>query len=329
MTKKVGQPERAIRMIDALQQRHVILAFPFAVIRKFGDDRGGALGALIAYYSFMALFPALLVIYTLAGFIVPHYPSFEHDITHSVLRQFPVIGPQLQTRISTNVHPLHGNLIALIVGVAGATWGALGITQIAQFAMNEIWDVPNKYRPGFFPRLGRSVLLALLMLVGLVGSSVIAGLGAALHLNRFGMIATTIGSVAVVFLSTFAMFRIVTVADVKAIQLLPGVVSITIGLEVLQTIGLALLRHQLRHASNVYGTFGLIIGLVGWLYLFAQMIVYSAEANVVYLQRLWPRSIVQPPLTRADKRALIDIARREERRKDQNITVDFDDASNT
>jgi membrane protein len=40
------------RDADGLQQRHVWLAFPLAVWKKFSDDRAGQLAALIAYYAF-------------------------------------------------------------------------------------------------------------------------------------------------------------------------------------------------------------------------------------------------------------------------------------
>jgi hypothetical protein len=55
----------------------------------------------------------------------------------------------------------------------------------------------------------------------------------------------------------------------------------------------------------------------------AQVILYGAEVNVVRARRLWPRSILQPPLTEADQRALIDLAKQEERRPEQAINVQF------
>ena len=42
------------------------MAFPFAVFKKFGDDRASQLAALIAYYGFFSLFPLLLVFATVA-----------------------------------------------------------------------------------------------------------------------------------------------------------------------------------------------------------------------------------------------------------------------
>ena len=59
--------QRILRAIDQYQQRRRWLAFPFAVNKKFGDDQGGYLAALIAYYGFFSLFPLLLVFTSILG----------------------------------------------------------------------------------------------------------------------------------------------------------------------------------------------------------------------------------------------------------------------
>src|SRR4029453_8343757 len=78
-----------------------------------------------------------------------------------------------------------------------------------------------------------------------------------------------------------------------------------------------LVGHSLKHAQQVYGFFAIVLGLMSWLFLSAQVILYGAEVNVVGARRLWPRSILQPPLTEADQRALTDLAKQEERRPEQ------------
>ena len=39
--------QRIVSRIDGFQQRHRPLGFAFAVVKKFGDDRGGNLAALL------------------------------------------------------------------------------------------------------------------------------------------------------------------------------------------------------------------------------------------------------------------------------------------
>ena len=53
--------ERLLAWADALQQRHGVLGFPYAVVKKYGDDAGGRQAALITYYGFLSIFPLLLV----------------------------------------------------------------------------------------------------------------------------------------------------------------------------------------------------------------------------------------------------------------------------
>ena len=83
---------RPVRVFDRAQQRRAWLAIPVAVIRKFSDDQGGSLAALVAYYSFFSLFPLLLVFVTVLGFVLQGNPGAQQSIEHSVLGQFPVIG---------------------------------------------------------------------------------------------------------------------------------------------------------------------------------------------------------------------------------------------
>ena len=59
-----------IGKLDDYQRRHPWLGFPFAVVKKFGDDEAGKQAALMAYYAFFSLFPLMLVMVTVLGFIV-------------------------------------------------------------------------------------------------------------------------------------------------------------------------------------------------------------------------------------------------------------------
>jgi hypothetical protein len=56
-----------------------------------------------------------------------------------------------------------------------------------------------------------------------------------------------------------------------------------------------------------------------------EITVYSAEINVVLARRLWPRAIVQPPLTEADRASMALQALQNQRRPEQHIEVTFDD----
>ncbi len=96
----------------------------------------------------------------------------------------------------------------------------------------------------------------------------------------------------------------------------------------LQYVGGALVDHTLRHASQVYGFFAMVLGLLAWIYLGSQLTVYAAEVNVVQHRRLWPRS-VRAPLTPADREVLSQMVLKHRSRSDQRVSVDFDSERDT
>src|SRR5258708_11652684 len=118
--------------------------------------------------------------------------------------------------------------------------------------------------------------------------------------------------------------RVLTPRGVPAGKLVPGAVAGGVAWTVVQAIGASLVHRFLRSAS-VYGVFATVLGLLAWIYLGVEITVYAAETNVVLARRLWPRSIVQPPLTRADRVVLAAQALQNQRRDDQHVAVSDDD----
>ncbi|MER8188268.1 YihY/virulence factor BrkB family protein [Kitasatospora sp. NPDC094015] len=313
--------ERAVRGIDRAQQRHTPPAVVIGVVRKYGDDRGGLLAALITYYGFVALIPLLLLLSTVLGFVLHGHPGAQRAVVDSALADFPIIGDQLRQ----NVHSVQGSGIALVVGLVGLVYGALGIAQVLQHAMAEIWNVRNTDRPGYWPRLARSALLFTTLATGLLLATAAAAL---IGTTLTGLPARTGALVLSAVLNSalcLACLRILTPAGVPVRALLPGCALAGPLFTLLQAFGAVLVTHQLRHATAVYGFFATVIGLLSWLYLAAQITLYAAETNVVLHRRLWPRSLLQPPLTGPDEEVLTAVARQEERRPEQHVEVTFTD----
>ena len=313
--------ERLVRRVDAFQQRHRLPAFVFGVVKKFGDDRAGSLAALMAFYGFLALFPLLLLTVTVLGFIAQHNPDFQQRLVDSALSDFPVIGDQ----IKQNVKALHGTGLGLAVSLIGLAWGSLGFTQAAQHAMAQVWNVPGVDRPGFFPRLARGAAIIAVLGLGSVATTSFSGVGVFnstdLAFRGLTLIVTAILNVAI----AAAAFRLLTPRPVPSRDLVPGAVLVGVAWTVLQLIGGYLISQRLQQTSQVYGVFAIVLGLLFWLMLIAQISLYAAELNVVLARRLYPRSIVQPPLTGPDRQALRQLAQQEERRPEERVRVDFDD----
>jgi YihY family inner membrane protein len=310
---------RLIRRLDAYQQRHRSLAFIWAVQKKFGDDQAGNLCALITYYGFLSLFPLLLVLVTVLGFVLHENESLREDILDSALAQFPIIGDQIEN----NLGSVPGSGIGLVIGLLVTFYGGLGVCNAAQDAMNRVWAVPMRARPGFFPRLVRSLALIGTLGMGVLITTVLSGVGGGASLD--GWLRAVVLLVAFVFnVALFLIaFRVLTAHDVAWADLWPGAVIAAIGWQILQAIGGLLVSHQLKGMSQTYGLFALVIGLLAWIFLQTRIVLYAAEVNVVRAQRLWPRSISPPPLTEADKRAYESYARTEERRPETDVRLEI------
>jgi YihY family inner membrane protein len=314
----VNRIERLLRVIDLLQQRHSVLAFPIGVVKKFGDDEAGKHAALLAYYGFFSVFPLMLVFVTLLGYALANNQALQDRVIDTLVQQFPVLGTQIQDSIKT----IQGSGIGLAVGILGTLWGGLGITQSAQDAMNAVWNVPRKDRPNFWLRLARGLGALLLLVAGIFAATTLAQQGTA-RSGVLGRLIPFAGSLLFNLLLVALMFRVLTATRMPWRRLLPGAAVGAVGWSVLQAVGVSIVNRQLERANLVYGVFAVVIVLLSWLYLSAQLLLYAAEINVVLARRLWPRSLLQPPLTEPDRQVLTALAETEERRPEQTIEVRF------
>ena len=313
--------ERAVRKVDAVQRRHMPAAFVVGVVKKYGDDHGGVLVANLAFSAFISLFPLLLILTTALGLTAALDPAFKAEALKAVGDQFPVIGHQLTGK----VHELQrSSVIGLIVGLAGLIWGATGLAQAGLFTMEQVWNLPGPDRPGFVQRLGRAGQFLLLLGVGVLATTLVAGLNNYTR-NAAIFIALAEAGAAVVNIGMYAAaFRLLTPRIVPTRKLLPGAVIGGIAWTLLQFLGTYLVRHFL-HSDSAYTIFATVLALVAWINLAVQLTVYAAEVNVVLARRLWPRSIVQPPLTEADRASIALQALQNQRREEERVQVSFDD----
>jgi YihY family inner membrane protein len=315
----VNVVEKGVRRFDQFQQRHAVLAVPIAVMQKFGNDQAGGKAVQIAYYGLFSLFPLLLLLATLLGYVLHGHPQVQKDILNSALSDFPIIGPSLQG----NTHSLQGSAIAVTVGVLGTLYGAQGVGQAALNAMNSIWNVPYKNWPNFFGRRLRGYAWLATLGLSTVASTTIAGFGSAWLHGDLAWVWTQ----AVAFLLNFGVFYFIFAVLVAGSlgwrDVIVGVVLATVFWQGLQLGGGLYVRHSLTHADEVYGFFAIVIGLLSWLFIAAQLMLLAAEINVVRLYHLWPRSLTQPPLIAADRATFERLAKMEERRPEVVISIGF------
>jgi membrane protein len=317
--------KRLMARADQLQQRHAWLAFPIATWKKFGDDQAGNLAALIAYYAFASIFPLLLVLVTVVDITLRDHPALQQRVLTSALSQYPVIGDQLRS----NVHSLKATGLALIIGLVGTFLGARGVASATQNALNSAWQVPFFRRPSFPWSLLRNLGLIAIVGPAEIATIILSSIAGNGHLlsgagAHIAAIAVSLVLNAGVF---WLAFRLATAAEVAASDLRLGAIIAAIAWQALQLLGGYIVGHELASNSSLYGAFGIVLGLIAWLYLQAQITLYAVELNVVRAHRLWPRSLFPPPMTPQDLSAYRLYASAEQRRAGLEIELHCSDAA--
>ncbi|MCC6438093.1 MAG: YihY/virulence factor BrkB family protein [Acidimicrobiales bacterium] len=316
--------------LDRFQRRHRWAAFPIGVLYKFFDDQGSYLAALITYYGFVSLFPLLLLLASILGFVLSGDPDLQNRILDSAIGQFPIVGTELG-----RPGGLQGNTAAVLVGAIVAIYGALGVAQALQHAMNTMWAVPRNRRPN--PLLSRLRGLVLLGLGGLtvLATTVLNTLGSAAEAvfdTRLDRGVTLLAAVAAVVLNTAVFvvaFRLATARALEPGQVLRGAVLAALFWQLLQRFGKTY-AERLLDDTSLYGAFAFVLGLLAWLYLAALGVVLAAEVNVVRAKRLYPRALLTPftddvQLTPADETVYTDVATAQRLKGVQTIEVSFTD----
>jgi uncharacterized BrkB/YihY/UPF0761 family membrane protein len=132
-----------------------------------------------------------------------------------------------------------------------------------------------------------------------------------------------VGSTVLNFVLIMAAFKVMIAAPLGWREIALGAALAAIFWQTLQLIGSWYVGRGLQHNSDTYGFFAVVIVLLSWIYLGAQLFLLAAEINVVQHYRLWPRSVVQPPLTAADRKVFERLTRMAVRRPEAELSIAF------
>ncbi|MBW4061754.1 YihY/virulence factor BrkB family protein [Candidatus Saccharibacteria bacterium] len=310
-----------LESLDTYQQKHQFPGLTYGVIRKYGDDNGGYLAALITYYGFLALFPLLLVLASLIKIALSYHVPFAINVSHAVGNIFPLFGDDLQS----NIHGISKTGVGLIVGIIISLWGARGVADALRYALNEIWGVPRSARGTFADGVGRSLRIIFVGGGGFILASVVSTYVQTFGGNVAVTVLANLMSAAIIYLTLLGVFVLAKPEGVKRSQMRHGAIATAMSFQLLQLVGAYIITHQIHNLSLVYGTFAVVLGLIFYLSIQAQILVYALEYNVVRVRRLWPRSLTQDPITDEDKLAFAAQAKKEGVVKDEVIRVGFKD----
>ena len=293
---------------DRLQRRHGVLGFPYAVIKKYGDDDGGREAALMTYYGFLSTFPLLLLGVAVLSRILADNPELRHRLITAI------VPPALHSTVENSVTSLPMSTIPFIVGLIGLLFSGTGIVFSASQTLNHVAAVPRRLRGGFASRYLRVfVVLAVLLLGALAVGALTVVVTALPRVPEAERAVAALGSAVVIFSVLLFSTRLLLARPAPVRALWPAAFLGAVAVTLVLNLGTALLARLVSKAGAVYGSFATVAGMFALLYLVNEVLVYAAEIAAVRYAGLWPRALDVNRPTPADIRAMTLLAREQER----------------
>jgi len=289
--------QRLQSWFDSFQQAHKSVGFPYAVIKKYSDDEAGYQAALITYYGFLSFFPLLIVATAIIQSISQKDAGLREQFISSINSYFPAIGQSLTESINT---PSKTGL-ALFAGLIITFYGARGVADAMQHALNHIWAVPRHKRATFPKAPLRSLGMIVFAGLGLVVAASFNGWATGADHDAASRFALWLSGFTCLFLTLWGIFTFGSSARKRPFSNIPGAFFAALGILLLQVLGSYIVTRQLKSLTGLNAQFAITLVLMFWMYLQAQLVMYAIEFNSVRALRLWPRSLNNKPPSKADK----------------------------
>jgi YihY family inner membrane protein len=296
--------------LDEAQQHRPALGIPLATVKKFTEDKSPSLASMMAFWTFFSIFPLLLSLVTVLGYVLPAAEKKR------VLEQISGYLPLLD---ANSIGGLQGNWFALVVGLLSALWSGSAVVRVTQDAFNAVWEVPQVQRPKLAEQLLRSLQALLTIGLGLLASALLIGFVSgddpSVSIGVLGRVLAYAVTIAVDIGLFMVAFRMLTDRQISFRDVLPGAVFSGVAFWILQVCSSLIITRRLGSAQATYGTFATVITILWWFYLQSMLTLLGAQLNVVLKRHYYPRGLIDAPRTEADRRILADYA--EERRYDE------------
>jgi membrane protein len=316
--------------VDRFQRRRRSVGIPLAVLYKYFDDMGPFMAAGLTYYAFVAIFPILLLLSSILGFLLQDNDELKTELLEGTLGQFPIVGTQLSAPDG-----ITGSVTTIVVGLLISLYGVTGLGSAAQNVLNTAWAVPRNSRLNPIVARVRTLFMMVFAGVVVVTLPVLSSLLLNLDVLDLGLegwlgVLASLLSVAVTAAVFSLMMRYTTTRRPSFWTALPGGLFIAVGWHLLQLLGGAYVSRIITRATDINAVFALVLGLVALIYLASVVAVLGIEVSVVLRRRLYPRALLTPftdnvELTEADRRAYDSYAKAQRHKGFQHVQVTFDD----
>ena len=262
------------------RQRYAVVDVVVETLDGWRKHLSGRNASVLAFWTFLSIFPLMLAATTILGFVLEGNEELQQRIIDGALNDIPVLGQQL----ADDPASLDGNIWALLIGVGAALWSASKAFVGLQGALDDTWEVAVDHRAPMPVQRGRALVGMVIIGLAHLTSIATASTVRALDLPAGADTMLLLVGLAIHMLAIAAMYRYLTSADPTWRDVWPGAIGAGIAYSVLQHFGVALVDRIQNNASDTYGNFAIVLGLVTWLSLLAISTLMNAELNTAIVR---------------------------------------------
>jgi membrane protein len=245
--------------------------------------------AELAYYFFLALFPALFLLISVFGIVAGQNSQLRGNLLQYLARMVPPSASQLINQTLDEILRAAGGS-KVWLGLLGALWAASnGVTAVMK-TLNAVYE-QEETRPWFKRRIviavgltiAVSILITAALVITLYGEGIAEFVGAQVALGSAAVLAWKIVQWPVMLVMLIVAFALVyyygpDVRDQKWFWISPGSV-IGVALWILASIGFRVYLQFFNSYSKTYGSLGAVIILMLWFYVSGLALLIGGEVN--------------------------------------------------
>src|SRR5881275_2682883 len=259
------------------------------------EDKAPQLGAALAYYTVFSLAPLILVLLAIVGLLFHNDPGAWNKLTEQMSAFLDKSGVEMVRNIAQKASQPSKGVLATVIGILLALFGASGVFGQLQDALNTIWGVKAKSGVGIMEFI-RSRFLSFAMVAGVCFLLLVSLVLESLLKSFSHYVQTMLPGGIVIALVVYSIFDLAVVVLLFAciFKFLPDVKiqwrDVWIG-AVMTAIFFAIGKWALGlylgsgTAASAYGAASSLITLLVWIYYSSQILLFGAEFTQVFAAR--------------------------------------------
>lgn len=288
---RIDRVRRAVRdgsaRLEAARVDHPLIDAAFQVVSRDRLLVGGLLASAVAFRVFLWIVPAAVVFVSAFGFYAAADPAQAEEYAANFGVSAFITGSISQALEASG----RGRWLALVIGLLALAWAsrslAVSLRSVHALAWNILPVPPITWT-------ARAVAAAAGLIAGIAFVLPAANW---LRERSFGFgIVAVLGSIAVfAVLWTLVSAMLPRPAEVPVTALIPGALLVGAVVELLHLVSLIYLPGKFDRASSAYGSLGVAIVALAWLYFSGRAVVAGSVLNVTLWDRGHRRNVAPSP----------------------------------